>query len=78
MYQDDEYRDVIVNKVNLKDLIETLIEIHETGTNYIDLVISPGKIKDNIRIVIKDGYSKLLPKPLRKLNDEDVNMLMNL
>ena len=77
MMNDDKNKTIVVNKIKLKDLIETLMELEEAGAMYIDLVVSPGEERDKIGIVIREGYG-IPQEPFKKLTDEDINMLMNL
>jgi hypothetical protein len=48
--------DVVLKKIALQKFIETLVEVYNSGADYVDLVGNHGEIQDSIAIVVHQEY----------------------
>jgi hypothetical protein len=62
-------------KIPLKVLIETLIHIHNTGADYVDIIGVQDDVQDVVTIAVEDEYMSD-DNDNDKLDDEDINDLM--
>lgn len=71
-------------KINLKDFIETLVEVYNSGADFIDLIGKPDDYQDTIAIVVHEEYLadedelEFDEEELKdvKLSDDDLNELL--
>jgi hypothetical protein len=74
---------VIFRKIPLELLIETLIDIHNSGANYIDIIGVQNDAQDVVTISVQREYLSNNEENVEdvdfindKLSDEDINDLM--
>jgi hypothetical protein len=74
---------VIFRKIPLELLIETLIDIHNSGANYIDIIGVQNDVQDVVTISVQREYLSNSEENVEdvdfindKLSDEDINDLM--
>jgi hypothetical protein len=48
--------EVVLVKIPLKELIDTLVMIYRDGADYIDIIGVPDEIQDSIGIMVKNEY----------------------
>ncbi len=48
--------EVVLVKIPLKHLIDTLVMIYSDGADYVDIVGVPNEMQDSIGIVVRDEY----------------------
>lgn len=65
---------LLIQKVPLKDLINSLIQVYNEGVIFIDIVGKVGKEQDYIGISVYDEYYR--QEEAKELNDEDINLLI--
>jgi len=79
-----------LNKIPLSDLIDQLIELYDSGANFVDIVGHNGENKDTIGILVRNEYVTYNRHPEdrykgtdpeediqeRPLTDEDLNQLL--
>ena len=65
---------LLIQKVPLKDLINSLIQVYNEGVIFIDIVGKVGKTQDYIGISVYDEYYR--QEEPKELNDEDINQLI--
>jgi hypothetical protein len=70
MKLNQENKQVRIVNVSLKGFIATLMELYDLGAEYIDLVVSPDVLQDNIQIHIREQSKK------RKLTEDDIYQLI--
>ena len=71
-------------KIPLKLLIETLMNIHESGADYVDIIGVAGETQDVVTIAVEYEYMATLEDDVpdnvelinNKLSDEDLNDLI--
>lgn len=71
-------------KIPLKLLIETLMNIHESGADYVDIIGVAGETQDVVTIAVEYEYMATLEEDVpdnvelinNKLSDEDLNDLI--
>jgi hypothetical protein len=81
-------KQTLIRKVDLKALIDTLVEVYNSGADYIDIIGHPDEEQDTIGIIVHDDYMAD-PNDLEEgqerieteeedkpLSDEDLNQLI--
>lgn len=70
--------EVIVRKVELESFIDTLVYLYDGGVEFVDLIVKPNSIQDNIGIVVRQEYA--LPQEEEEFNgpltEDDINQLI--
>jgi 3-dehydroquinate dehydratase len=71
---------VEIRKIPLEDFINLLIDMHDDGARYIDIVAYPDNTQDMMTVIVREEYMKktrrMPDKPLRELNmDELISLL---
>jgi hypothetical protein len=77
-------RRVKFRKIPLRNLIETLIQLHESGADYVDIIGVEDKIQDVVTLSVQAEYmnnsSDNVPDNIDfindKLTDDDINNLV--
>ena len=77
-------RRVKFRKIPLRNLIETLIQLHESGADYVDIIGVEDKIQDVVTLSVQAEYmtpsSNDVPEDIKftkdKLTDDDINNLV--
>ena len=69
--QDDNKGKVMFRKIALKQFIDTLVEVYNTGADYIDLVGNNDVEQDTIAIVVIDEYMSDDPDGIEIIDDEE-------
>lgn len=69
---------LILRKIELKMLIDTLVEVYNTGADYIDIEGSTGDSQDVIGIIVHPEYMSEQDNDIfdEDLSDEDLNQLI--
>jgi hypothetical protein len=67
--------EIILKKIELKSFLDTLIEVYNSGIDYIDIIAVPGMLKDSITIVERMPSEEQTEKPL---SEEDINHLSSI
>lgn len=62
-----------IKKIPLKEFIESLIELYNAGTNYIDLSSEKFEDMDVIKIEVREEY---VEKPSTDITEENLNNLI--
>ena len=65
---------VQIQKVDLRGLIEHLIEMYETGVDYTDVIAISQPGQDVLSFVVKDEY---ISEERKELTEEDINDLID-
>lgn len=74
MMTHDNDKELKISNIQLKDLIDTLVELQSSGVNIIDFIVTKNTEKDILGIVIREENS-VPKKPV--LTDEDINHLLS-
>ena len=69
MKEDNEENKVRLKKIPLGVFIQALMDIYNTGVDYVDIIGVPGKEQDTVGIAFCDEY---LSKDLEEETDEDI------
>lgn len=56
MPRPDPYKNVMFRKIELDSFIKKLVEVYNSGADYIDLVANNKNDKDLINIIVRDEY----------------------
>ena len=83
----------IIRKVDVKNLIDSLVELWNAGVNYVDLQGMPGDVMDRVLLGVKQEYRRgsredeekyystdggaPLDEKPERLTDDDINQLLN-
>lgn len=91
MKENNKKKEVILRKIALQKFIETLVEVYNSGADYVDIIGTPDENQDTIGIVVHEEYLskddleiELIPdeeeiiEPTidKPLSDEDINDLI--
>lgn len=75
--------EVIIRKIDLKVLIDTLVDVYNSGANYVDLVGKPDEEQDTIGIIVHENYMADPDEMIEEeeeedkpLSDDDINQLL--
>jgi hypothetical protein len=83
-----ENKEFKIQKVPLDNLLNTLVDIYNSGVDYVDIIGMPGEEYDNIGITFTRDYmteegkkhfkdiSKNLEITSERLTDDDINQLV--
>jgi hypothetical protein len=71
-------RGTTLKKIYLEDFIDVLIDIYDSGADYIDMICQPEGSQHVITIEVKDEYMFTEDREREdgKLTDEDINQLI--
>jgi len=64
----------LIKKITLEEFIDSLIEVYDSGANYIDIISVPSEGQDTLSIIVRDEYFESLP--MDELSEEDLNQLI--
>lgn len=73
--------DRIIRKIHLKTFIDTLVDVYNSGANYVDIVGKPDEEQDTIGIIVHEDYMAD-PDEIEEedddkpLSDDDINQLL--
>lgn len=75
--------DRIIRKIHLKTFIDTLVDVYNSGANYVDLVGKADEEQDTIGIIVHEEYmadpDEIEEEDIdddKPLSDEDLNQLL--
>ena len=68
--------EIVVIKIPLEVLIQNLINVFNSGMDYVDIIVTSTPFQDHIGIVIREEYFSQEEREIKKLSDEDLNELM--
>lgn len=73
--------DRIIRKVDLKMLIDTLVDVYNSGANYVDIVGKADEEQDTIGIIVHEDYmadpdEMIEEEEDKPLSDDDINQLL--
>lgn len=75
--------DRIIRKIHLKTFIDTLVDVYNSGANYVDLVGKVDEEQDTIGIIVHEEYmadpDEIEEEDIdddKPLSDEDLNQLL--
>lgn len=82
-----ENKEIILQKIPLRILLDVLTNAWNNGADYIDIIGVPNEVQDNIGIAIKEEYYtkgdsdeefdiEVELDPSKPLDDEDLNQLI--
>ena len=73
MIRRDEHKEFKIDKIVLKDFIDTLMDAYAMGATFIDLTVVKSNEQDIIGITIREDYTKA---PVKKLTEKMINELL--
>ena len=56
MEENNKKKEVILRKIALQKFIETLVNIYNSGADYVDIIGTPDENQDTIGIVVHEEY----------------------
>ena len=56
MEENNKKKEVILRKIALQKFIETLVEVYNSGADYVDIIGTPDENQDTIGIVVHEEY----------------------
>lgn len=71
MEENNNKKEVIIRKIALQAFIETLVEVYNSGADYVDLIGSPDEKQDTIGIVVHEEYLSKEEHDIELIDDEE-------
>ncbi len=56
MEENNKKKEVILRKIALQKFIETLVDVYNSGADYVDIIGTPDENQDTIGIVVHEEY----------------------
>ena len=56
MEENNKKKEVILRKIALQKFIETLVNVYNSGADYVDIIGTPDENQDTIGIVVHEDY----------------------
>jgi hypothetical protein len=71
MEENNKKKEVILRKIALQKFIETLVDVYNSGADYVDIVGTPDENQDTIGIVVHEEYLSKDDMQIEFISDED-------
>jgi hypothetical protein len=75
-------KEIKVNKIEIEQLIDMLIQVHKSGADYVDLVVRQGdNNQDFLGILVSEEYLNFETEEKEeniKLTDDNINQLLDI
>jgi len=71
MEENNKKKEVILRKIALQKFIETLVNVYNSGADYVDIVGTPDENQDTIGIVVHEEYLSKDDMQIEFISDED-------
>ena len=73
MEENNKKKEVILRKIALQKFIETLVNVYNSGADYVDIIGTPDENQDTIGIVVHEDYLSKDDMMIEFIADEDEN-----
>ena len=71
MEENNKKKEVILRKIALQKFIETLVNVYNSGADYVDIIGTPDENQDTIGIVVHEEYLSKDDMMIEFIADED-------
>ena len=71
MEENNKKKEVILRKIALQKFIETLVDVYNSGADYVDIVGTPDENQDTIGIVVHEEYLSKDDMQIEFISDEE-------
>jgi hypothetical protein len=71
MEENNKKKEVILRKIALQKFIETLVNVYNSGADYVDIIGTPDENQDTIGIVVHEEYLSKDDMQIEFISDED-------
>jgi len=71
MEENNKKKEVILRKIALQKFIETLVNVYNSGADYVDIIGTPDENQDTIGIVVHEDYLSKDDMMIEFIADED-------
>ena len=71
MEENNKKKEVILRKIALQKFIETLVNVYNSGADYVDIIGTPDESQDTIGIVVHEDYLSKDDMMIEFIADED-------
>lgn len=71
MEENKDKKQVVLRKISLKAFIDTLVEVYNSGADYIDLIGTPDDGQDTIGIIVHQEYLNVDNDEIELIDDEE-------
>ena len=71
MEENNKKKEVILRKIALQKFIETLVDVYNSGADYVDIIGTPDENQDTIGIVVHEEYLSKDDMQIEFISDED-------
>lgn len=71
MEENNKKKEVILRKIALQPFIQTLVDVYNSGADYVDIVGTPDENQDTIGIVVHEEYLSKEEGSIELIPDEE-------
>jgi hypothetical protein len=71
MEENNKKKEVILRKIALQKFIETLVDVYNSGADYVDIIGTPDENQDTIGIVVHEEYLSKDDMQIEFISDEE-------
>jgi hypothetical protein len=71
MEENNKKKEVVLRKIALQKFIETLVDVYNSGADYVDIIGTPDENQDTIGIVVHEEYLSKDDMQIEFISDED-------
>lgn len=71
MEENNKKKEVILRKIALQKFIETLVNVYNSGADYVDIIGTPDENQDTIGIVVHEEYLSKDDMQIEFISDEE-------
>lgn len=69
--EENNNKGLVLRKIELKVFIDTLVEVYNSGADYIDIVGNPEENQDTIGIVVHEEYMNADHEEMEVIDEEE-------
>ena len=71
MEENNKKKEVILRKIALQPFIQTLVDVYNSGADYVDIIGTPDENQDTIGIVVHEEYLSKEDGSIELIPDDD-------
>ena len=71
MEENNNKKEIVIRKIALQAFIETLVNVYNSGADYVDIIGSPDEKQDTIGIVVHEDYLSKDDQTIELISDDE-------
>lgn len=71
MEENNKKKEVVLRKIALQKFIETLVDVYNSGADYVDIIGTPDENQDTIGIVVHEEYLSKDDMQIEFISDDE-------